>query len=83
MKEVDIVYDQEFFKEEKLKEIEKLPNKIKLSLEKEKIIEKEYNDNKKAFFINNCIKIENNLKEIIRLSSYFVHIYKVLFNQDS
>ena len=64
LKDVDIVYDQEFFKEEKLKEIEKLPNKIKLSLEKEKIIEKEYNDNKKAFFINNCIKIENNLKEI-------------------
>ena len=61
LKEVDIVYDQEFFKEEKLKEIEKLPNKIKLSLEKEKIIEKEYNDNKKAFFINNwLIKIFKN-----------------------
>ena len=47
-----------------MKESEKLPNKIKLSLEKGYIMDKEYNDNNLSLFINDCINIENNIKEI-------------------
>ena len=61
---VDNIYEETFFEEGVLKEYEKLPNKIKASLERGKSIEKEYNDDKKAFLINECIKIEKNLKEI-------------------
>ena len=39
-----------------------MPNKVKLSLEKGKKIE--YNDEKLASFINDCINIENNIKDI-------------------
>ena len=62
--EVDDIYEKTFFKEEMLKECEKLPNKIKLSLERGKLLEKEYNDDKKVFLINEGIKIEKKLKEI-------------------
>ena len=47
-----------------MKESEKLPNKIKLSLEKVCVIDKEYNDNNLSLFISDCINIENNIKEI-------------------
>ena len=46
------------------KKIEKLPNTIKLLLEKRKIINEEYN-NKLIFFINDCLDIENNNKNTI------------------
>ena len=47
-----------------IKESEKLPNKIKIALEKYKIINnKEYND-KLNLFINDCIKNENIIKDI-------------------
>ena len=63
LEEVEAAYENTFFKEEMLRECEKLPHRVKLSLEKGKQLEKE-NDDKKAFLINECIKIENNLKEI-------------------
>ena len=49
-----------------IKESEKLRNKIKKSIEKGKIIEKEWNqnDNNLSSLINDCINIENNIKEI-------------------
>ena len=47
-----------------LKQSEKLPNKIKTSLEKGKNINKENNDNKLNSIINQCINIENNIKDI-------------------
>ena len=51
--------------EDILKEGEKLPNKIKISLEKGKLIENEWNDNKDLnILINDCINIENNIKKI-------------------
>ena len=40
-----------------MKESEKLPDKIKLSLEKGNLIDKEYDDNKISLFINNCLII--------------------------
>ena len=47
-----------------MKEGEKLPYKIKESLEKGKIIEKEWNNNKLNSSINDCLNIENNIKDI-------------------
>jgi len=53
-----------YFNEEIIKEAEKLPNKAKISLEKGKIIDKEWNNNKLNSLINDCINIENNINEI-------------------
>ena len=64
LSEVDKKYDEIYFNESIMKESEKLPNKIKLSLEKGYIMDKEYNDNNLSLFINDCINIENNIKEI-------------------
>ena len=62
--EVDEKYNNIYIKEEILRESEKLPNKIKNSLEKGKLIEKEWNDNNLNSLINDCINIENNIKKI-------------------
>ena len=65
LKEVDNQYDNRFFDENIIKESEKLPNKIKLSLEAGKKLNKELNDdNKLNSFVNDCINIENNINEI-------------------
>ena len=51
-----------FFEEKFIKQNEKLPNKIKLSLEKSNIEESDWDDKKKLnALINNCINIENNI----------------------
>ena len=47
-----------------LNQCEKLPNKIKLSLEKGKKIEFTEDKDKLSSFINDCINIENNIKDI-------------------
>ena len=62
--EVDKEFDTIYFNENIIKESEKLPNKIKISLEKSKLLDKEYNDNKLISFINNSLIIENNIKDI-------------------
>jgi len=60
--EVDKKYDNMFFEEKFIKQNEKLPNKIKLSLEKSNIEESDWDDKKKLnALINNCINIENNI----------------------
>ena len=63
--EVDNKFKDLFGNENIIKESERLPNKIKLSLEKGKLISNEWNDfNKLGLLINNCILIENNIKNI-------------------
>ena len=63
--EVDNKYKDIFVNEDIIKESEKLPNKIKLSLEKGKLIDNEWNDNNKlSSIINNCINIEDIIKNI-------------------
>ena len=65
LSEVNIFHDKIFDNENIIRENEKLPNKIKLSLEKGKLIENEWNDNNKlSSVINNCINIEDNIKNI-------------------
>ena len=61
---VEKEFEKRYFNESIIKECEKLPNKIKLSLEKGKLMIEEYDDKKLKLFINNCINIENNIKEI-------------------
>ena len=70
--EVDKEFDEIYFNENIMKESKNLPNKIKLSLEKGNKIEKEYDDNKLSLFINNCINIENNIKELMDVKINFV-----------
>ena len=62
--EVDKQYNDIYFNEEIIKEAEQLPNKAKISLEKGKIIDKEWNNNKLNSLINDCINIDNNINEI-------------------
>ena len=63
--EIDKQFKNAFFSEEVIKNSEKLPNKIKLALEKCKSLDKEdYNENKISILINECFNIENNIKDI-------------------
>ena len=64
--EINDKYDN-IFKNINIKNLERLPNDIKISLEKGKLIndEKKWNDNKTIYsIIKDCINIENNIKEI-------------------
>ena len=71
--EVDKIYDNAYFKENIIKESEKLPNIVKLSLERGKSIEEEWKDeNKLSLLINDCINIENNIKNINRINENII-----------
>ena len=66
--EVDNKFDNLFFEEEIVNQTEKLPNKVKIYLEKGKKINNEWNDNKKINnLINDCINIENKVEDIKKL----------------
>ena len=68
LSEIDQMYDKLYIKEELVKESEKLPNKIKIYLEKGKIINEDWDkDNKLNLIINDCINIENNIKNINKI----------------
>jgi len=62
--EVDNQFNNLFFNEDLIKESEILPNKIKLSLDKGKTLDKDWNDNELNCIINDCIEVENNIQEI-------------------
>ena len=67
--EVDNQFDDYYFKDDFIKNSEKLPNKIKISLEKGKIIKNEWeNKDKLNSLINDCINIENNIKDIKKIN---------------
>ena len=59
--DVDIFFENNFLKEEIINNCEKLPNKTKISLQKSKNIDNNQDIN---IIINNCIMIENNIKDI-------------------
>ena len=87
LSEVESIYENTFFKEELIKQYEKLPNKIKSSFEKGKLLEKEYTNDKKPFLINECIKIEENIKEINIVNENVIKLNKlnkinIKFNPD-
>ena len=62
--EVEKQYNNLFFKEEFIKETQKLPNRIKICLEKGKQITDKNYENKLNVLINDCINIENIIEEI-------------------
>ena len=61
---IDELYNKYFFNENLIKDYEKLPNKTIISLDKGKEIDKQWNDNNLISLINDCINIENNIKDI-------------------
>ena len=64
LKDINEQYNEIYFKEDLIKESKALPNQIKKSLDKGKIIEKEWDDNNLPSLINDCIKIEENIKKV-------------------
>ena len=66
LSELDNKYEEVYFKEDIIKKGEKLPNQIKIYLDKGKILEKEWDDdeNKLISRINDCLNIENNIQNI-------------------
>ena len=65
--DIDNLYNSKYLDENIIKKGEKLPNQIKLFLEKGRIISKELNnnsDNNLCSYINDCVDIENNIKYI-------------------
>ena len=67
--DVDNKYNDLYGNENIIKESEKLPNKVKLSLEKGKLIDNDLdNNNKLSSFINACIMIEENIKDINKIN---------------
>ena len=62
--EIDNKFNDLYFSDEILKKCENLPNKIKLLLEKGKNLDKEIKDDKLNLMINQCLNIENNVKDI-------------------
>ena len=68
--EVDKQFNEIYFDENILKKCEKLPNNVKLSLEKSKNLE--FNEDKLALYINECINIENNIKDINKINEIII-----------
>ena len=64
LSDIDEYYNNIYFKEDLIKKSEKLPNKIKKSIEKGKLIDKEWNKNNLSSSLNDCINIENIINEI-------------------
>jgi len=62
LKDIDNIYENNYFNEDIIQKGEKLPKQIKLSLEKGKLIDKEWDNNNIYSYINDCINIENNIK---------------------
>ena len=79
IRDIDEYYKLYNFKEDIIKKSEKLPKKIKESIEKGKKIDKEWNENNLSSLINDCINIENNIKEIYIIND---NIKKCDLNKD-
>ena len=85
--DIDVEYEDKYFKEDIIKESEKLPNKIKNSIDKGIMIEKEWNENNLTSLINDCIIIENNIKDINKINDFIKKFNinkndKILYNID-
>ena len=67
--EVDEKYNEIFLKEDLIKQTEKLPNKIKISLEIGKKLNEDWNENNLSAKISECINVENNIKDLDKLKN--------------
>jgi len=63
---IDNKFDELYFDKNKnvINEEEKIANKIEIYLKIGKLIDNQWKDNKLNYLINNCITIENNIKDI-------------------
>ena len=69
LKELDILFDNSYFKEDVIKNGEKMPKQIKIYLEKGKLINNEWKDDSKLIErINDCINIEKNIQNIFEIN---------------
>ena len=62
--EVDKKYNKLFLNEQIFNQTQKMPTKIKESLEKGKLIQNEWSNNRLNSLINDCLNIENNINSI-------------------
>ena len=69
LSDVDNKFNEKFCKEDIIEKSSKLPDKIKLSLEKAKLSDNDWNnDNKLSSLINDCLNVEKNIKNINNLN---------------
>ena len=61
--------NESFISDDIIKNGEKLPNKIKKSLEKGKLLKDLWGKNKLHSLINDCLNIENNINEIKKINN--------------
>ena len=74
--EIDKKYEKCYYKEELIKDIGKMPDKIKIAKEKGSQIDKQWNDdNKLNLIINECININNIMNDINYINKN-IKIYK-------
>ena len=66
---IDEIYIKSYINDEIVKSGEKLPYKIKISLEKRNKMQKEWNENDLIYYVNICLNIENNIKEINKIKN--------------
>ena len=69
LNEVDSTFNKLYFNDKIIKDSEKLPNKIKISLERGKLINENWNNNKLNSLINDCLNIENNINLIDKIKN--------------
>ena len=55
--EIDNLYKAKYFNEDIIKKVEKLPKQIKVSIEKGKLIDKEWDNDNLHSYINDCITL--------------------------
>jgi hypothetical protein len=78
--EVDHKFDDLFFKEDLIKEADKLPNRIKNSLTKGKLIDEHWNENKLNSSINSCLNIEYNIEKIAKINESVTNKNSLIFS---
>ena len=77
LSEIDSRFNNDFCNENIIKDYENLPNNIKISLEKGKLINNEWDDNNKlSSIIFDCIDIENNIKNVNVINDIIDNIKK-------
>jgi len=86
---VDNKFEEEYFNEKINKNIEKLPIKVKKSLEKGKTIKEKWNENELIIKINDCLNIEENIivikkmnENIKKCNSNFKNDIKLILNEE-
>ena len=86
---VDNKFEEEYFNEKINKNIEKLPIKVKKSLEKGNTIKEKWNENELIIKINDCLNIEENIivikkmnENIKKCNSNFKNDIKLILNEE-